>query len=178
MPKETSASVANPKKKVSTKKVQKVTVATTSPGNAGKRRVTTNNGSTHNPAEHNGTPMPAKTTLPRYSDVKLAEFKEILERRDQRERKELQFINELLNSNNEPGGFSEDGSQVSTEKENLNQQKARIITTLDNIQKALVRINDKSYGRCKTTNELIDERRLRIHPWATQSVIAKLQTAK
>ena len=88
------------------------------------------------------------------------------------------FINSCLSSNIEHGGFSEDGSSVSSEKENLNLQRSRIITTLENISKAYARIRDKSYGRCKTTNKLIDEARLRVHPWATQSMVAKLQTAK
>ena len=114
--------------------------------------------------------------LPRYSDAKLAHFKVLLEQREEKERIELGFINSCLSSNIEHGGFSEDGSSVSSEKENLNLQRSRIITTLENISKAYSRIRDKSYGRCKTTNKLIDEARLRVHPWATQSMVAKMET--
>lgn len=123
-------------------------------------------------------PIDKKTPLPRYSDAKLEEFKKILEKREAKEREELKTINDYLNSNNEKGGLTEDGSAVGSEKEILNQQKARIITTLSNIEKAYDRIRNKTYGRCFTTNQLIDEARLRAHPWATQSITAKMDTKK
>lgn len=119
-----------------------------------------------------------KKPLPRYSDAKLKEFEELLQRREAKERDELKLVNDYLSSNNEKGGLTEDGSAVGSEKEILNQQKGRIITTLSNIEKAYDRIRNKTYGRCITTNELIDEARLRAHPWATQSIVAKMDTKK
>lgn len=112
-------------------------------------------------------------SLPRYSDNELEEFKIILLERRSKEKKELSFINDCLKTSNEPAGYTEDGAAGSIEKENLIQLRSRLIKTLENIEKALKRIADKSYGRCYTTNQLIDKNRLRVHPWATQSVEAK-----
>ena len=120
------------------------------------------------PAEQNSI-----QSLPRYSDSELEEFKEILLKRRSKEQKELQFIDDCLRTSNEPAGHTEDGASGSIEKENLLQLKARTLKTLENIEKALIRVNDKSYGRCYTTNQLISKDRLRVHPWATQSIQAK-----
>jgi RNA polymerase-binding transcription factor DksA len=115
-------------------------------------------------------------SLPRYSDSDLEEFREILLRRKSKEQKELEFINDCLRTSNEPSGYTEDGAAGSIEKENLLQSKARSLKTLENIEKALMRIIDKSYGRCYTTNQLIAKDRLRVHPWATQSIQAKIMS--
>lgn len=140
-----------------------------------KKKVPVVNGSNAHPLEIHKVVHKA---LPRYSDAKLEEFKKILEEKEKKQRAELASVNDSLNSNNDHGGFSEDGSAVSNEKEQLNQLKARIIQTLGHIENAYARIRNKTYGRCKTTNELIDEARLRVHPWATQSIHAKLETKK
>lgn len=130
--------------------------------------------------KNNGTitdiALSTHSSLPRYSDNELQEFEDLLKRRETRERKELKFLDELLTSSNEsPGGFSEDNAVISAEREGLVQQRSRITVTLEKIQKAYARIRNKSYGRCATSNKLIDKARLRVHLWATECIEAKVQ---
>lgn len=128
------------------------------------------NGSNSHPAE--------ATLFPRMNETDLAFFKDLLEKKEKLQKAELESINDSLNSNNEHGGFSEDGSSVSNEKEQLNQRKSKIIQTLHHIENAYARIRNKTYGRCKTTHKLIDPARLKVVPWATESIEAKLQRQK
>ena len=44
---------------------------------------------------------------------------------------------------------------------------------IQNLENALIRIDNKSYGICRETGKLIDKNRLRIVPHATLSMIAK-----
>ena len=60
------------------------------------------------------------------------------------------------------------------EREYLNQMAARQRLYLDHLDKALVRIQNKTYGVCRVTGKLIDKERLRAVPHATLSMEAKL----
>ena len=50
----------------------------------------------------------------------------------------------------------------------------RQITFIDHLEKALMRIENKTYGVCRVTGRLIDKARLRAVPHATLSLEAKL----
>ena len=71
----------------------------------------------------------------------------------------------------------EDGS-ISMEREQLSQMASRQITYIDHLEKALIRIENKTYGICRVTGQLIDKARLRAVPHATLSLEAKLGLVK
>ena len=66
----------------------------------------------------------------------------------------------------------EDGS-MSMEREQLSQMASRQINYIDHLEKALMRIENKTYGICRVTGKLIDKARLRAVPHATLSIEAK-----
>jgi RNA polymerase-binding transcription factor DksA len=116
----------------------------------------------------------------RYSDAELVEFKEIILKKLDAAKKELAYLQGLITRKDEMGGDEsenrymtmEDGS-VSMEREQLAQMASRQITFIDHLEKALVRIENKTYGICRVTGKLIDKARLRAVPHATLSIEAK-----
>lgn len=115
----------------------------------------------------------------RYSDGDLAEFKEIIMRKLDAAKKELNYLQGLITRKDEGGDMDdarymtmEDGS-VSMEREQLSQMASRQITFIDHLEKALMRIENKTYGICRVTGKLIDKARLRAVPHATLSIEAK-----
>jgi RNA polymerase-binding transcription factor DksA len=116
----------------------------------------------------------------RYSDAELVEFKEIILKKLDAAKKELTYLQGLITRKDEMGGDEsenrymtmEDGS-VSMEREQLAQMASRQITFIDHLEKALVRIENKTYGICRVTGKLIDKARLRAVPHATLSIEAK-----
>jgi RNA polymerase-binding transcription factor DksA len=122
--------------------------------------------------------LPSGPTM-RYSDSDLAEFREIISRKLDSAKKELAYLQGLITRKDESGDFEdarymtmEDGS-VSMEREQLSQMASRQITFIDHLEKALMRIENKTYGVCRVTGKLIDKARLRAVPHATLSIEAK-----
>jgi RNA polymerase-binding transcription factor DksA len=68
----------------------------------------------------------------------------------------------------------EDGSE-SNAKEEAAQQAARQKKFIEQLDAALVRIENKTYGVCRVTGKLIPKERLRAVPHTTQSMEAKLK---
>lgn len=116
----------------------------------------------------------------RYSDAELVEFKEIILKKLEAAKKELAYLQGLITRKDEMGGDEsenrymtmEDGS-MSMEREQLSQMASRQITFIDHLEKALMRIENKTYGICRVTGKLIDKARLRAVPHATLSIEAK-----
>ena len=71
----------------------------------------------------------------------------------------------------------EDGSSTQ-EKEYISQLAARQKKFIENLESALVRIENKTYGICRVTGKLISKERLRAVPHTTLSMEAKLQQYK
>ena len=121
----------------------------------------------------------------RYSDSDLAEFREIINRKLDSAKKELAYLQGLITRKDEMGGDNddarymtmEDGS-MSMEREQLSQMASRQITFIDHLEKAVMRIENKTYGICRVTGQLIDKARLRAVPHATLSMEAKMGAAK
>ena len=121
----------------------------------------------------------------RYSDADLAEFREIINRKLDSAKKELAYLQGLITRKDEMGGDNddarymtmEDGS-MSMEREQLSQMASRQITFIDHLEKAVMRIENKTYGICRVTGQLIDKARLRAVPHATLSMEAKMGAAK
>ena len=68
----------------------------------------------------------------------------------------------------------EDGSST-MEREYLSQMAARQKLYIDHLDKAAIRIKNKTYGICRVTGKLIDKERLRAVPHATLSMEAKMK---
>ena len=124
-------------------------------------------------------------TLVKYSDAELAEFKDLISKKLEAAKKELIYLQGLITRKDEMGGDNddarymtmEDGS-VSMEREQMGQMASRQITFIDHLEKALMRIENKTYGICRVTGRLIDKARLRAVPHATLSLEAKLGYVK
>jgi RNA polymerase-binding transcription factor DksA len=115
----------------------------------------------------------------RYSDNDLNEFREIIQKKLDAAKKELTYLQGLITRKEEGGDMDEgrymtmeDGS-VSMEREQLSQMASRQITFIDHLEKAMMRIENKTYGICRVTGKLIDKARLRAVPHATLSIEAK-----
>jgi RNA polymerase-binding transcription factor DksA len=116
----------------------------------------------------------------RYSDTELEEFKQLIVDKLEAARKELKYLQDQINRRGDNGtddtenkfASSDDGSS-SMEREYLNQMAARQIMYMDHLNKALVRIRNKTYGICRVTGKLIEKDRLKAVPHATLSMEAK-----
>ncbi|MBQ6726112.1 MAG: TraR/DksA C4-type zinc finger protein [Bacteroidales bacterium] len=120
----------------------------------------------------------------RYSDEELAEFREIIEKKLEKARKNLELLTEAVaNSAEDVSDTSptfkllEDSGEVRSKEENA-RQAVRQQKFVKDLEAALVRIENKTYGICKVTGKLIPKERLRIVPHTTMSVEAKLQQRK
>ncbi|MFW2477038.1 MAG: TraR/DksA family transcriptional regulator [Sediminibacterium sp.] len=124
-------------------------------------------------------------TLVKYSDADLNEFRDLINKKLEAAKKELTYLQGLITRKDEMGGDNddarymtmEDGS-MSMEREQLSQMASRQITYIDHLEKALMRIENKTYGICRVTGKLIDKARLRAVPHATLSLEAKLGLVK
>jgi RNA polymerase-binding transcription factor DksA len=117
----------------------------------------------------------------RYSDKELDEFKEIIDKKLEKARKELEMLVDAFshkdgNSTEDTSPtfkLMEDGAEISS-KEEIGQLAARQKKFIENLENALLRIQNKTYGICRVTNKLIPKERLRAVPHATLSMEAKL----
>lgn len=127
---------------------------------------------------------PAGPTM-RYSDAELQEFRDLITKKLDAAKKELAYLQGLITRRDEMGGDEtdnrymtmEDGG-MSMEREQLSQMASRQITFIDHLEKALMRIENKTYGICRVTGKLIDKARLRAVPHATLSMEAKMGISK
>jgi RNA polymerase-binding transcription factor DksA len=163
--------VAEPAKPV---KVPKITAKTSVPYKPG-----------YTPLEKRLNPVRASEPIVRYTDAELHEFKELITKKLESSKKELVYLQGLITRKDEMGGDEsenrymtmEDGG-MSMEREQLSQMAARQIAYMDHLEKALIRIENKTYGICRVTGKLIDKARLRAVPHATLSLEAKLGLVK
>lgn len=124
------------------------------------------------------------TPTMRYSDAELIEFRELINRKLDVAKKELAYLQGLITRKDESGDLDEgrymtmeDGS-MSMEREQLSQMASRQIQFIDHLEKAIMRIENKTYGICRVTGKLIDKARLRAVPHATLSIEAKQMMSK
>lgn len=115
----------------------------------------------------------------RYSDAELQEFRDLINRKLDTAKKELAYLQGLITRKDESGDLDEgrymtmeDGS-MSMEREQLSQMASRQIQFIDHLEKAIMRIENKTYGVCRVTGKLIEKARLRAVPHATLSIEAK-----
>lgn len=118
----------------------------------------------------------------RYADTELQEFKNIILEKLRIAKEELGLLTQSLSNPNTNGTDDtagtyktlEDGS-ATLEKESINQLASRQKKFIENLESALVRIENKTYGVCRETGKLIPKERLRAVPHATLSMEAKLK---
>jgi RNA polymerase-binding transcription factor DksA len=123
--------------------------------------------------------------LVKYSDAELNEFRDLINKKLDAAKKELAYFQGLITRKDDQGGETEDGrymtmedGSLSMEREQLSQMASRTITYIDHLEKAIMRIESKTYGICRVTGKLIDKARLRAVPHATLSLEAKLGLVK
>jgi len=125
--------------------------------------------------------MEIKKEKTRYSDEELQEFKAIILKKLDEARAGLKILTEAYttqnanDTNDTSPSFKilEEGSQVLSKEEN-SQLAARQQKFIRDLENALIRIENKSYGICRVTGKLISKERLRSVPHATLSIEAKL----
>lgn len=118
----------------------------------------------------------------RYSAEELKEFEEIIRTKLDDTNAELKYLRESLSKKNDTGtdatsGNSkvmEDGADTA-EKENLNQLAVRQQKFAKNLENALMRIKNGTYGICIDSGKLISKERLRLVPHTQHSIEAKLK---
>lgn len=119
-------------------------------------------------------------TKTRYSDSELAEFKELILKKLSEAQEDLDLLRGSLSHNDDHGtddtgrtfNMMEDGSDTLS-REEVAQLAARQEKFIANLQSALVRIENKTYGICRVTGKLIQKERLKLVPHATLSIEAK-----
>ena len=117
----------------------------------------------------------------RYTDEELKEFEVLLTEKLDKAKKELEYIKESLSRKNHHGTdvtvgnvkVLEDGADTA-EKESLTQLAVRQQKFISNMEAALVRIKNGTYGICVDTGKLIPKERLRAVPHTMHSIEAKL----
>ena len=115
----------------------------------------------------------------RYTNEELQEFKDIILCKLEIAKGEFNGLKEGLKNDAANGGGSnknltfEDGAET-FEKENLNQLAGRQLKFIQNLEGALVRIENGTYGVCRTSGQLIPKERLKAVPHTTQTIEAKL----
>lgn len=116
----------------------------------------------------------------RYSDAELSEFKELINNKLKEAQEHYALLIGSLSHNDDHGtddtgrtfNMMEDGSETLS-REEVAQLAARQEKFIQNLQNALIRIENKTYGICRITGKLIPKERLRLVPHATMSVDAK-----
>ena len=125
--------------------------------------------------------MEEATNRSRYSDEELNEFRQIIMVKLEEAKNDLALLVEAYTNSNEHGtndtspSFKvlEEGYMVNSKEENA-QMAARQQKFITNLENALIRIENKTYGLCRETGKLIAKERLRSVPHATLRIEAKL----
>lgn len=116
-----------------------------------------------------------------YSPDELKEFEEIILQKLGIAKGELNSLKETLSKKNDTGTdftsstskLLEDGADT-LERENMSQLAARQQKFIINLENALVRIKNGTYGVCVDTGKLIAKDRLKAVPHTMHSIEAKL----
>lgn len=116
----------------------------------------------------------------RYSDSDLAEFKQVILKKLEQAKADYELLRENIthSGDNDTQDTSptfkvlEEGA-TTLSKEETGRLAAHQVKFIRNLEMALVRIENKTYGVCKTTGKLIPKERLMRVPHATECIEAK-----
>ncbi len=116
----------------------------------------------------------------RYSDAELEEFKQVILQKLESARADYELLHATVT--HASGNDTEDTSPTykdieegaaSLSKEESSRLAAHQLKFIRNLELALIRIENKTYGVCKTTGTLIPKERLMRVPHATECIEAK-----
>lgn len=116
----------------------------------------------------------------RYSDAELEEFRTIIMEKLDAAKRDYELLKETVM--NADGNDVTDTSPTfkvleegaaTLSKEEAGRMAQRQMKFIQNLQAALIRIENKTYGICRETEKLIPKERLRAVPHATLSIEAK-----
>ena len=118
----------------------------------------------------------------RYSDKDLEEFRVIIERKINLAEEDLALIESAFKNDKNNGTEDtsptfkafEEGSETMSKEANV-QLAIRQEKFIRDLKNAILRIENKSYGVCRVTGDLIQKERLKLVPHATLSIEAKRQ---
>ena len=115
-----------------------------------------------------------------YSETELSYFKKIIEKKIESARQDLSLLQAAFSNDSDNGTDDtsptfksfEEGSSTLSKDENMKlaMRQEKFIKNLNN---ALIRIENKTYGVCRVTGKLISKERLKLVPHATLSIEAK-----
>lgn len=116
----------------------------------------------------------------RYSDAELEEFKQIIHEKLEKAKEDYELLKSAIthSESNDTEDTSptfkvlEEGAATLSEEE-AGKLAQRQLKFIQNLQGALIRIENKTYGICRETGKLIPKDRLRAVPHATLSIEAK-----
>lgn len=117
---------------------------------------------------------------PQYGEDDLNEFKEIILKKIQRAQEDLDILNAAYKNNSSNGTDDtsatfkafEEGAETMAKEANV-QLAIRQEKFIRDLKNALLRIENKTYGVCRETGNLIQKARLKLVPHATLSIEAK-----
>ncbi len=125
--------------------------------------------------------MAAPEEKRRYSEDELKEFEAIINEKLDVARKELAYIKDTLSRKNDSGTDNTGAAtklmeDVDTnDREQMSQSAARLQKFITQLENALIRIKNGTYGVCIDTGKLIPKERLRAVPHTQQTIEAKLR---
>lgn len=114
----------------------------------------------------------------RYSDSELAEFKQIILQKLEQAKADYDLLRQDITHSNDTQDTSptfkvlEEGA-ATLSKEETSRLTAHQLKFIRNLEMALVRVENKTYGICKTTGKLIPKERLMRVPHTTECIEAK-----
>lgn len=116
----------------------------------------------------------------KYSDQDLAEFKEIILKKIERAQEDLDLLRGAFKNDRSNGTEDtsptfkafEEGSETMSKEANV-QLAIRQEKFIRDLNNAILRIENKTYGICRVTGNLIQKERLKLVPHATLSIEAK-----
>ncbi len=120
------------------------------------------------------------TEKKRYTDEDLLEFKELISAKLIKAKKDYETLKAVIS--NSSGNDTEDTSPTfkvleegasTLSKEEAGRLAQRQAKFISHLEAALIRIENKNYGVCRETGNLISKERLRAVPHATLSIAAK-----
>lgn len=126
------------------------------------------------------------TEKTRYSDEELEEFRRIIVDMLEKAKAEYNTLRKVVmhNGTNDIEDTTpsfktvEDDGAMQLSREEASQLAQRQYKFIQNLEAALVRIENKTYGVCRMTGKLIPKERLRLVPHATLTVEAKEKLSK
>jgi RNA polymerase-binding transcription factor DksA len=116
----------------------------------------------------------------RYSNEELEEFRQLINEKIEKAKNDIKVLRSLLDNNDVSQAkiiTFEDSASTYSKEANL-QLIARLERFVRDLNNALIRIDNKTYGICRETGKLISKERLRAVPHATLSIEAKMNQDK